>query len=208
VTWAPPYGTTSDLAGWLGITDDPGLALPIEAASRAIDQACGRQFGLTDSQSRTYQPKWHRDRWHVDIDDVMGAITVETVTHDGTVIDTITDYLLTPRNAVPNGKPYTGLEFHGNVSFGGWSGYAWGYTPHHHHAVKVTGQFGWLEIPEAIKLATQIQAGRLYERRDTPAGQLIRKDVDDTKLMWGAATELDADVLATVRPYIRHWAAA
>ncbi|ORA38701.1 hypothetical protein [Mycobacterium aquaticum] len=122
--------------------------------------------------------------------------------HDSTAI---TDFILTPRNAVPNGRPYTGIEFHGGTPFAWYGGYP---VNHHHSVITVTGEFGWPEVPEPIKLATQIHASRLYARRDTAAGPLIQKDVDDVSYKWGTATDLDADVESTIRPFRRIWAAA
>lgn len=197
MSWAPPYTTTSDLAGYLGVNDSPGLALPIEAASRAIDQATGRQFGSA-TQTRTYRPRWARNCWYVNTDDIVTLSAVEN--HDGTEI---TDYVLTPRNAVPNGKPYTGIEFH-SAPFGWYAGYP---VNHHHSVITLTGVFGWPEIPDAITLATQIQAARLYARRDSISGPLSSEKVDDVAYGYGSLTELDSDVLTVVAPYRRHWVA-
>ena len=170
-----------------------------DAASRAIDQATGRQFGSA-TQTRTYRPRWHRNGWYVDTEDIMSVTSVAN--HDSTAI---TDFILTPRNAVPNGRPYTGIEFHGGTPFAWYGGYP---VNHHHSVITVTGEFGWTAVPEAIKLATQIAAGRLYERRNSPGGVLTQRDIDDTSYHWASSAELDADVLATIRPYVRVWAAA
>lgn len=58
------------------------------------------------------------------------------------------------------------------------------------------------------KLATLIQAARLYERRNNTAGPLSSEKVDDVAYGYGAMTELDTDVAASIAPYRKLWAAA
>lgn len=204
MAWKPPYAITADLAGWLRIDDDPSLAMPIEAASRAVDRECGRQFGSA-TQTREYEATWHRDRWHIVIDDLQTATTVETIHEDGTVIQTITDYVLTPRNAAPDGRPYTGLEMR-SFSGGSWWPYGWHCEYPMKRLVRVTGEFGWAAIPDAIKQATLIQAGRFLERR-TSTLPLQSQQVDDIRYQWGSGRELDPDIAASVGPYVRRWGA-
>ncbi|SHU12679.1 Uncharacterised protein [Mycobacteroides abscessus subsp. abscessus] len=207
MAWQPAYAETSDLAGWLGVSDDPGLALPIEAASRAIDKATGRQFGLTDSQTREYTPRWDRGRTVVDTDDMAAVPTlVETLASDGTVVDTVTNFVVTPRNAERNGKPYTAIEY-GGMGGDWWYGYGYGNCyPHPSvRTVRVTAEFGWGAIPNAIVQATLIQAGRFLQRRTSPM-PLQMQQIDDIRYQWGAG-ELDADIAASLGPYVRHWGA-
>ncbi len=208
MTWAPPYAATTDLAAWLGVPDDPEFAGPIEAASRAVDQTTGRQFGLTASQSREYTPRWHGGRAYVDTDDMAGVPTlVETVSSDGTVIDTIANFVVTPRNAVQDGHPYTGIEYGG---FGGNSWYGGYCYPHPSpRLVRVTAEFGWPAIPDPIKLATLMQAARYNERREYVGGPLTKQKVDDLEYGWaaGGSRELDPDVAAIVAPFRKVWAA-
>ena len=50
--WKPDYCTTAELKGFVSISDagdDAFLALAITAASRAVDQHTGRQFGQVGS---------------------------------------------------------------------------------------------------------------------------------------------------------------
>jgi hypothetical protein len=49
------------------------VVLAIEAASRAVDKACNRRFGLVASpEARIYTAEYHRTlgRWVIDVDDV------------------------------------------------------------------------------------------------------------------------------------------
>ncbi|MGJ6126189.1 hypothetical protein QN239_26790 [Mycolicibacterium sp. Y3] len=193
MTWAPAYATADELASQLSVpNNDTELASAVEAASRAIDRATNRQFGLTDTESRIYEPKRYRDLWYIEVDDLAGAPTaVETIGDDGTVIGTLTRFKLTPRNATATGRPYTGIDFaHGSAV--NW------------HDIRVTAQFGWPAVPEPIKLATRIQAGKFYSRRNE-AGVLTKEVVDDVERGWVAAVsqDLDADVMAMIAPFRR-----
>jgi hypothetical protein len=73
----------------------------------------------------------------------------------------------------------------------------------------VSARCGWTNDPYAIKLATLIQAARLYEPRHAVAGPLTRKEVDDVALQWGTGStvEVGSDVMAAIAPYRRPWAA-
>ena len=73
----------------------------------------------------------------------------------------------------------------------------------------MTAEWGWVAIPDAIKLATLMQAARFYERRQNVGGQLTRREVDEVSLGWSASTahELDSDVVASIAAYRRLWLA-
>ena len=183
--WKPSYASAAELQSWLGIpSTDPELDLAIAAASRAIDTATGRQFG-TATATRFYTP----DRGIVDIADTFDVDMVVLV--DGAPIE----YTPLPRNAPADGRPWTQLK----VSVCG--------------EVAVTAEFGWPEVPEAVVLATLIQAGRWFQRKGdvtgAPAGPLTSYTVDDVSVAWSvsAPQDLDADVLAAIAPYRKLWVA-
>ena len=205
MAWQPSYCSAADLLSWLGVDNDPQLSLRAEAASRAIDLACNRQFGvLSSSEFRWYTAEFYRDRWLVNIDDLMTTtnLTVEVDNDtDGTPEGEITDYRLTPINNAAVGRPWERIEVLPSSSV----------KPNGlRHGVRVSARFGWTNVPGPIKQATLIQASKFYERRNAVFGPLTRKDVDDVSYQWGSSgtVELDADVAATVAPYRRHWAAA
>lgn len=204
MAWAPSYATTAELAAWLNIADDPSLAMPLETASRAVDRETGRQFGSA-TQTREYEARWHRDRWYLDVDDLIEPTTVETIREGGTVIQEITDYVLTPRNAVPNGKPYRGIEMR-SFSGSSWWPYGWHCEYPAKRLVRVTGEFGWESVPDAIVQATLIQAGRFLQRRTSPLPLQVQQ-IDDIRYQWGSSRELDPDIAASVGPYVRRWGA-
>lgn len=182
--WQPSYATAADLAGWLGVNEDPQLVLAIDAASRAIDRATGRQFGATDAAETWHYPAdFYRGTTIVDIDDTFDI--------DLTVTGAPT-FTLYPGN--PKGRPYTQIQV---------AGYA---GPE----VAVTAVWGWNAVPEAVKTATLIQAGRYLERRTNPSGPLSSERVDDIQRDWSATTgqEVDADVAGMITDYRKLWAVA
>jgi len=206
MAWSPTYSSGDDLAAWLNnadpVADAAELALAVETASRAVDRATGRQFGLVAApEIRYYTAEYDRNlcRWIVDIDDVMttvGLIVALDNDNDGITEATVTAYALGPINAT--NRPWTRIEVLPNAPV----------KPNGtRHGVKVTARWGWTAVPEAIKLATLTQASRFYARRESLSGPLQSKKVDDVSYSWGA-TELDDDVATAVAPYRRVWAAA
>jgi hypothetical protein len=110
---------------------------------------------------------------------------------DGTVIDT---YTLLPLNVAQQGKPWTHAQIPGCVT----------------GLVSITARFGY-GVPEAVALATRIQAAKFYDRRTNTTGPMNLKQVDDIRYGWAsstATTDLDPDVLALIAPYRRIWFAA
>ncbi|HEY9416934.1 MAG TPA: head-tail connector protein, partial [Pseudonocardia sp.] len=73
MAWAPAYVTADELKAFVRIddaADDPQVDLAIDAASRAVDQHTGRQFGqVAAPEARRYTGRWDYARWVVDIDD-------------------------------------------------------------------------------------------------------------------------------------------
>ncbi|WP_205876184.1 hypothetical protein [Mycobacterium camsae] len=69
--------------------------------------------------------------------------------------------------------------------------------------MKVTAKWGWPEVPGAVKLATLIQASRLFARRQAPFGVTGNPEVGQLRLL----ERLDVDLVTSVRPYARVWGA-
>lgn len=192
MAWQPNYVEVADLKHFLKIPvddveDDVELALAIPAASRAVDLATGRQFGIVDAvEERVYEPHWDRGRctWVVAIDDLMTETGL--VVSDGT--DAITDYTLEPRNAVKKGKPWTRLAFESGAG----------------PEVTIEASWGWTAVPEAIEQATLLQASRFFSRRTSPYGVAGSPDLgNELRLL----ARVDPDVAVTIAPYIRWWGA-
>jgi hypothetical protein len=206
MAWAPDYCDTSELASLVRIDDtldDAQLALAIATASRAIDHAAGRQFGLVASaEARYYTPSWSRTlgRWTVETDDLMtttGLAVAGDLLGDSTYGDTLDVAYVNPRplNAAQKGRPWTGLSIEplSPVQFCA-----------REDSVKVTGRWGWTAVPTTIKQATLLQASRLLARRDAPFGIAGSPDVgSEMRLL----ARVDPDVAVAIAPYRRWWGA-
>jgi uncharacterized phiE125 gp8 family phage protein len=204
MAWAPDYVTTAELRSYLRISDsadDTQLAYAITAASRAIDQDTGRQFGVVGSaEERFYTARWNkwRCRWLVDIDDLMSTTNFDAQVQDtdGVDVGQINDYFLEPRNAAAAGRPWTLLTVKPDSSFK-----PTGRTDE----VAITALWGWTAVPTAVKQATLLQASRLFARRDSPYGIAGSPDTgSELRLL----ARLDVDVAVALRPYRRWWGAA
>ena len=193
MTWAPDYCTLQELKSYLRITDnadDVFLALWITAASRSVDDFCGRQFGqVAAPESRTYPAVYdrHEALWVTEIDDLMDVTGLSIADSAATVI---TDYTLRPLNAVAKGRPYeritTGVP--GPMTISG----LWGWTP---------GSAG----PTVAKAGLLLQAARLTARRDSPFG-ISGSPGEQGELRLLA--QLDPDFRTTLKPLQRGWWAA
>lgn len=200
MAWAPDYCDTIELAEFLRISDsvdDYQLVHAIAAASRAVDKATGRQFGVVAAaEARYYTARYaaRPGRWVVDIDDLMSTtdLVVDVDTDgDDSFADEITDYVLRPRNAAPSGRPWTELAVPATSTV---------QPPTALEAVRITAIWGWTEVPDAVKQATLLQASRLASRRNSPFGVAGSPEAG-TELRLLA--RLDPDVEVTLAPYRR-----
>jgi len=198
--WAPPYCSAADLAHFISEasvgSDNTELTLAIESASRSVDRITGRQFGVVDEpESRWYVPTYDRDRrrWIIDVDDLMTADGLAVEFGDGATVSgpPLAGYVPLPVNAVANGIPWTQLVF------------GQGFSVASGNQARVTAKWGWTEIPPTIKLATLLQASRLFARRHAPFGVAGNPEVGQLRLL----ERLDADVAVSVRPFARVWGA-
>lgn len=206
MAWDLDYATLAEVKNFLRIEltdteDDTELALDLTAASRAVDQECGRQFGKSDAaEDRYFTAQWDRilRAWTIRVDDIMtsaGLTVGYDAADDETYSSAITAFRLLPRNAAAKQRPWTELQVlrSSAVTPGGAAG-----------AVKVHGTFGWSAVPSTVKIATLLQTSRFAARRDSPYGvagspeagteiRLLAKVDPDVKLMlsgfrrkWGA----------------------
>lgn len=199
MAWAPDYVSLDALSSYLGLIDDTEevgeLAAAITAASRAVDKRCGRQFGVTSGAVERFYPAAY-DRpagvGFVETDDIASAaglvVSIADVELDAT------DYRLVPRNAASKDRPWTGIEFtSGHVG------------PHTVAEVSVTAVYGWVSVPEPVKLATLLQAARFQARRQSVFGVAASPAPDGADIQLRAA--LDPDVYVMLTPYMRRvWA--
>lgn len=199
--WMPDYATAVELRDYLRISDgadDVALASAVGAASRAIDQACNRQFGLVAAPEARYYTASYDRSWVVPIDDLMTTVGMLVATDpvgDLGWTGNVTPTVLWPPNAAPNARPWTALA-------AGASGVV--QPTNAEHGVRVTARWGWTAVPAVVKTATLLQASRLFARRDAPFG--IAGSVESGSEMRLLA-RIDPDVKVLVRPYERVWGA-
>lgn len=167
---ANEYVTAAAFKATLSLTGetyaDADINVALEAASRGLDELCGRRFWVDAdaAQVRYYQPI---NRDIVRVDDIVTLTTLQTDPGgDGTYESTWTlntDHVLEPANAVADSRPYELIVRHPTGNYYFPVGIPRG--------VKVTGKFGWAAVPPAIVQATTILASQLLRRsREAPFG--------------------------------------
>ncbi len=194
--------TVSDLKTYLNIPDsidDPLLTSATAAANQYTADYCGRDFGHTATGSataRVFSAKtgcfaWVDDFWETSV------LSVKVDRDDnGTYEETWvlnTDYTLEPLNGQVNGeaRPYYKV-----VPVRGQTLPTWNVRP----PLQVTAAWGWASVPDAVKYATLLQAGKLFHRKDSPQG-VIGGHGDF--LIIRVSLLIDPDVAFLLAPY-RH----
>lgn len=201
MAWAPDYLTTAELKTYLRIgdvADDALLATCITDASRAVDFACNRQFGVLAAATARYYT-WYGEyiaaRQALPIDDLQSvtnlAVAVDTA-GDSTWATTIvngTDFDLWPWNAAADGKPWTHLLLRGGIT-------TLGSLPRAARAVRVTALFGWTAVPKPVVGATTRQGARFFSRRNATFGVAGSPELgSEVRLL----DRLDPDVAVSLR---------
>lgn len=163
----------------------------VNAASRAVDDYCGRRFWQDPAPVvRKYRPR-RRDRVTVDDISTTTGLIVETTSSVSWAAPTTwtldTDFELEPDNADAEGPAYAW-----------WRLLAVG-SKHFSYArfrsLRVTARWGWSQVPDPISEATLLKAVSLFERRNAPFGvagfgefgvvKITRKDSDVIDLLSG-----------------------
>lgn len=189
------YTTPAVVKGMLGKTTaddrDDLIIQAIAAASRMIDQRCGRRFYAdATGTARTFTAHDRHltagDAQSLRIDDYVSSsgVTVETKTSFAGAWSTVTGWEPGPDNADADGMPWTEVVYQA-----GWLGDA--------TKVRVTARWGWPSVPDDVSQAAALLAARLYRRKDSPNGVLGSAD-------WGAirVSRFDPDVESLIAPYI------
>jgi hypothetical protein len=197
VAWAPNYASEAELAAYLRIgdsDDDVELALANTSASRAIDRATNRQFGVVAAvEERLYTARYdsRRRRWVIEVDDFMTTTGLVVETADGTVdlVDA------KPANAAALGRPWTLLVVDPEAAV---------LPTCAEDAVTATALWGWTAVPDTIKNAQLLQASRFFTRRNAPFGVAGSPESgSEMRLL----AKVDPDVAVMIGTYRRWWAA-
>lgn len=178
----------------LGVTDtgrDTLIQNAIDAACALIDDQTGRTFGLdVSATAREYRVLGRvvcdRDGEALIVDDIGDEAGLLVEVGDGTTWTTLDagTYDIEPDNAIAHNRPVTRLRY----VYGWWTGY---------RKARITARWGWPATPAEIAQAAQIQAERLYRRKDSPEGVAGSSD-------WGLVRvpNVDPDVRALLAPFM------
>lgn len=196
------YATLAELKVFVGIpdadtADDATLTVALDSASAQVDGYCGQTF--TADEEATTRDYDVVDTTQLDINPVSDLTGFELATDtdgDGTyeTVWTGEEYRLEPTNAVAAGVSWDRIIALGPK-----------YFPRNQTrpTVRVTALFGWPgDVPQAVKLATLIQAARLWKRKDAPFGIAGSPDLgSEMRLL----NEVDRDAQNLLRHYRRQW---
>ena len=191
------YSTLAEFKASIGIqdnSDDQALQSVLDATDDLIDNFCDLPtgFDVSASQVRYYTAV---DPFYINTDDIVTVTALQTDDNgDGTYETTWTvntDYILAPRNAALDARPYTEIDTAIQVTKT---------FPLTYLGVKVTGTFGFPAVPSAVKQAALIQAGAVWSSRTAPFGVIGSQDLGGI-LRLSRALHPEAQVL--LEPYRR-----
>lgn len=155
------------LGGIAGSSSDTRLTEIAAAASRGVEEICGRQFNKESAASaRLYYPT---RRGVVEVDDFYTTTDLVIKTDggsDGTYDTTwaTADYELEPLNGIVDGEtgwPYSVITTVRSLSFPLWTRRA---------PLEVTAKWGWNAVPARVKEATLMGAEEIWKLKDAPFG--------------------------------------
>jgi len=162
------YASLSEAKASLGITDstdDAAIQSCLDAADQLINNYVDTKvgFGVTSSQTRYYTAQ----RFDFVLTDPIVTVTTLATDINGTGSYSQTwsanDYVLAPRNAALDSRPYTEIDTSpfstAQLNF-----------PTGYLEIKVVGTFGWPSVPAAVKQAALIQTGAIFASRTAPFG--------------------------------------
>lgn len=184
------YVTVAELRGEIqnasfeDSTEDPTYADVIDAASKAIDDYCGRTFVVpTQATARLFRPT--RTLTAVDdLDDIASttdlAVAVDT-SASGSFTAT-TDY------AAETNRDGMVVAIRSTVFFP--------YSSVRPRTIQVTARWGWPATPDPVKRACLIWATRLVNRRNSPTGIVGFGEYGGVRL-----STVDPDVRSLLAPY-------
>jgi hypothetical protein len=195
------YTTLADVRNSLQIQDsidDAEIEAAILAASRMIDDYCQRFFyqegSLAFPATRYYTAV---SPWYVETDDIV-QITELACDPDfdqsyAQIWNTTTpplDVMYEPVNNPQKGWPYTRVLAIGSYVFP----YFFPQT------VRISGIFGFPEVPYEVQLACKLQAARLFVRKQSPFGIAGSVELGTVRLN----SRLDPDVEMLLKTFRRN----
>jgi len=184
------YASLPELRQYLSIADsanDVDLERALDAASRKIDEECGRVFSLATAQTKDYYPDSSERVQVVDLVSVT-SIAVDTAgTRTYATTLTTADYELWPLS----GPPYQEVRIWPLATTRSFSP---------GKRVRIVGAFGCVvdgAPPVVVRQSALILASRLFKRAEAPFGVLQNTDLGQyTRL-----SQSDPDVAALLKPW-------
>lgn len=179
---------------------DYDAQMAISAASRSVDEYCGRRFFTEGTFTRYYTARNlggypYGGQGYVDIDDLVTASTVQTDWDGDGVLDTTwtqnTDYVLEPFNAASVSKPYEVLRVNPRSSLR---------FPVYPRGVAVTGGWGWPAVPAQVKEATTVLAIRFVRRAREASFGVVSVGIDGQAVH---IPRMDPDVGMMLSPLVK-----
>jgi hypothetical protein len=196
------YTTLADVRNGLQIedsNDDTDIQAAILSASRMIDDYCQRAFyqegTLASPVIKYYTPV---SPWYLEIDDLIEPTEIASRANQSGPFTQIwnldTDIMYEPVNNPDLGRPITRLLAIQTYVFP----YFFPQT------VKITGVWGFKEIPYEVELACKIQASRLFIRKQSPFGIAGSVELGTVRL----SSRLDPDVEMLLKTFRRNFGLA
>jgi hypothetical protein len=160
------------------------------AVSAAIDRHCRRTFAETASISRVYTAISQGLVLTDDISSAAPVVEVRSSVTDSWTALASSNYQLEPLNNLSSGAywPFTRIRALG--------GYTFPRADDGSALIRVTGTFGWTDVPTDVVEASILQCVRLFKRPDAPFGVTFGE--------FGAVSvpkSLDPDVAQMLEPY-------
>lgn len=150
---------------------DHDLEVGIAAASAALDEVYGGPWTLgAAGEARYFTPESARpvDLRAISVVEEVALDTAGGGTYSSVLVDG-TDFTLEARSG--EGPPWDRLRFLRSGIAWSWDYPRWRRYPWGIDGLRVTGQWGWPEVPAGVKAATSIIATRLFRRtREAPFG--------------------------------------
>lgn len=193
------YASTAQIKAALRIpagdtVDDALINLAGSAASLLIEQYCGRSFDQSGTVTRLFAP-W--DPCVIGVDDLAGtAVTIQTSSDADGVFDVTwapSDYQLEPLNGTSLGQPWPFTHIRAVGDY-------WWPTNAGEATVRITGRFGWPEVPATVTQAAVLQAARIFKRNDSVLGVAGFGDMGAIRV----SRQLDPDVAMMLEAYRKH----
>ena len=171
--------------------NDIDIQSTIDAACRAIDNWCGRSFGLSEITTRDFRAAdsvVDNILYVGDIEPAAGVTVHYRTLPTGSDIDVEASAIVYPL-VVREGWPKDSIELRADSG----EQISWSYP-----FVAVTAKWGWPYVPAGVKYAAALYATRLFRRFDSALGVTGSAEFGQTYVR-----KIDPDITAVLRDFKR-----